>query len=243
MLPFVLLATRPEADVADVEHAAYLELGGLAPDELLRVRLDRGPMPAIDLDAVSGVIVGGSPFTSSDPRASKSPTQLRVEHEISRLLDEVLARRVPYLGACYGVGTLGTKIGAVVDGTYGEPAGVVDVTLTDAGRADPVLAGMPDVFGAYVGHKEAIRSLPSDAVVLATGAACPVQMFRVGENAYATQFHPELTTEGFAQRLEVYADRGYFPPDEVDAVLAMARASSAPEPPRILRSFVEHFAR
>ncbi|QIK82315.1 glutamine amidotransferase [Sanguibacter sp. HDW7] len=243
MKPFVLLATRGEDDIADVEHAAYLELGGLAPHELVRVRLEQGPMPALDLDEVSGIIVAGSPFTSSDPVASKSATQLRVEAEISTLLDDVLARGVPYLGACYGVGTLGTKIGAVVGTEFGEEAAAIDVTLTDAGRADPLLAGLPDVFAAYVGHKEAITTLPSGAVVLATGAACPVQMFRVGTSAYATQFHPELTRDAYVQRLEAYAGYGYYPPEQAEQVLARARASDAPVPLRILRRFVELFAR
>lgn len=243
MKPFVLLATRAEDVIADVEHAAYLELGGLAPDELVRVRLEQGPMPALDLDEVSGVIVAGSPFTSSDPVASKSATQLRVEAEISALLDDVLARGIPYLGACYGVGTLGTKIGAVVGPEFGEEAAAIDVTLTAAGRTDPLLAGLPDVFAAYVGHKEAITTLPPDAVVLATGAACPVQMFRVGANAYATQFHPELTRDAYVQRLEAYAGHGYYPPEQAEQVLATARASDAPVPPRILRRFVELFGR
>ncbi|MGP7959459.1 glutamine amidotransferase [Sanguibacter sp. A247] len=243
MHPFVLIATRAEDEIADVEHAAYLELGGLAPHELVRVRLEQGPMPELDLAAVSGVIVAGSPFTSSVPAGSKSATQVRVEAEISALLDEVLARDVPYLGACYGVGTLGTKIGAIVGPEFGEPAGTIDVALTDEGRADPLLAGLPDVFAAYVGHKEAVTSLPPHAVLLATGTACPVQMFRVGRAAYATQFHPELTRDAYVQRLEAYAGHGYYAPDEAEAVLATARASDAPEPPRILRRFVELFAR
>ena len=51
--------------------------------------------------------------------------------------------------------------------------------FTDEGVADPILAGMPRMFNAFVGHKEAIRELPPSAVLLASSPTCPVQMFRV----------------------------------------------------------------
>ena len=38
--------------------------------------------------------------------------------------------------------------------------------------------------------------LPPTAVLLATSPRCPVQMFRVKQNLYATQFHPELDVRG-----------------------------------------------
>ena len=56
------------------------------------------------------------------------------------------------------------------------------------------------------------------AVLLATSATCPVQMFRVGRRVYATQFHPELDLTRLTVRIRVYRTHGYFPPDEADAV-------------------------
>ena len=44
---------------------------------------------------------------------------------MSALLDRLVAADFPFLGACYGVGTLGVHEGAVIDGTYGEPIGPV----------------------------------------------------------------------------------------------------------------------
>src|SRR5690606_17832723 len=155
-----LLATRGEDRVADDEYAAMARFGGLQPGQLRRVRLEAAPMPPIDLDDYSGILVGGSPFNASDPAEEKSPTQTRVEEELATLLDDVVARDFPFFGACYGVGTLGVHQGGVVDRTYGEPVGAVPVTLTDAGRDDPVFAGMPPVFDAFVGHKEAVHTLP-----------------------------------------------------------------------------------
>ena len=242
MKPFLLLATRAEDDAADGEYAAMLAAAGLDERDLVRVRLEAGPMPTIDFDAISGIIVGGSPFNSSDPIGDKSAVQVRVEAELSALLDVVVPRDLPFFGACYGVGTLGTHEGAIVDRTYTEPIGPVTVSLTQEGSADPLLRGLPERFDAFVGHKEAIRELPPHAALLASSASCPVQMFRVGRNVYATQFHPELTVDGILERIRVYQGHGYFTPEEMPRLIENARAAHVDLPGRVLANFVERYA-
>ena len=242
MKPFLLLASRAEDAAAEDEYAAYLRYGQLAPDQLRRIRLEAAPLPDLDLAGYSGVIVGGSPFTSSDPPDQKSRTQHRVERELAALLDRIVPLDFPFLGACYGVGTLGTHQGAVVDRTFGEPLGGVEIELTEAGLTDPVLRGMPRSFTAYTGHKEAVSSLPSGAVLLATSAACPVQMFRIKENLYATQFHPELDVDGLVTRIDIYRHAGYFPPESAEDLMESARQFSVTEPTNILKNFVARYA-
>ena len=137
--------------------------------------------------------------------------QHRVEAELRPLLDEIVARDFPFLGACYGIGTLGIHQGGTIDrttGARGRRAGAAH----PAGLDDPVLAGMPAEFEAFVGHKEACRVLPPHAVLLADSPACPVQMFRIKQNLYATQFHPELDQGGILTRVRVYRHAGYFAP-------------------------------
>jgi len=235
--PFLLLSSRAEDLAADDEYVAFLRETGLSPRHLLRVRMEAAPLPRIDLDDYAGIFVGGGPFNSSDPAELKSPVQHRVEREISALLDEVVARDFPFMGACYGVGTLGVHQGGVVDRKYAEPIGSVPVSLTPEGRADPLLDGLPDVFDAYVGHKEACRVLPSTATLLAGSTTCPVQMFRVKRNLYATQFHPELDRAGIITRVHVYRDYGYFPPQEVDELVARLNGTQVTAPTRILANF------
>ncbi|PRZ08273.1 GMP synthase (glutamine-hydrolysing) [Isoptericola sp. CG 20/1183] len=243
MKPFLLLATRAEDVAADGEYAAICRYSGLAPEQLHRVRLESRPMPAIDLDAYSGILVGGGPFNSSDPDEEKSAVQLRVEREFVTLLDEVVDRDFPFLGACYGVGTLGQYAGGVVDRLYGEAVGLTTVELTQEGLTDPLLAGLPPAFTAFVGHKEAMRSLPHGAVRLAFSPRAPVQMFRLRSNLYATQFHPELDLAGLTQRVEVYRHYGYFAASEADDVVNRAAGRPVTEPMRILRNFVDLYRR
>jgi GMP synthase (glutamine-hydrolysing) len=239
--PFLLLATRAEDEAADDEYAAMLRAGGLDEPQLHRVRLEAGPLPRIELDRYAGIVLGGGPFDSSDPEERKSSTQRRVEAELRRLLDEVVERDFPFLGACYGIGTLGVHQGGTIDRSYGEPIGAVPVTLTPAGRADPLLAGLSDTFDAFVGHKEACRVLPPSGVLLASSPACPVQMFRVRSHLYATQFHPELDVEGIVTRVRIYQHHGYFPPHELDELVGRLRGAVVTEPPRILANFVARY--
>jgi GMP synthase (glutamine-hydrolysing) len=240
--PFLLLATRAEDQAADDEYAAMLRATGLDEPHLHRVRLEAAPMPPLDLDDYAGVVLGGGPFDSSDPEDAKSATQRRVEAELRTLLDGLVARDFPFLGACYGVGTLGVHQGGVVDRTYGEPIGAVPVTLTDAGRADPLLAGLPDTFDAFVGHKEACRDLPPSAVLLASSPACPVQMFRVRTNLYATQFHPELDVDGIVTRIRIYQHYGYYEPHTMAEIIDHVRGAVVTAPPQILANFVAQYA-
>ena len=243
MKPFLLLQSRPEDEASDDEYEGFLRAAGLEPAQLHRLRMESRPLPPLDLDAYSGIIVGGSPFNSGDPEDEKSDVQRRVEAELRPLLDDVVARDFPFLGACYGIGTLGVHQGGVIDRTYGEPVGAVPISLTPEGAADPVLAGLPATFDAFVGHKEACSVLPPGAVLLATTPACPVQMFRVRTNLYATQFHPELDHDGIVTRIRVYQHAGYFPPEEIDDLIGRVVLADVTESTKVLRNFVERYAR
>jgi GMP synthase (glutamine-hydrolysing) len=244
--PFLLLATRAEEAVADSEYEAFLRFGGLSEAQLVRVRLESAPLdellPDLDLGEYSGVIVGGSPFTFTDPPEQKSPAQVRVEAELERLVGDMLKFDVPFLGACYGISTLGRYVGGAIDRTFAEPAGAVPITLTADGLADPLLAGLPRTFPAFVGHKDALRTLPVGAVLLASSPTCPIQMFRIGEHQYATQFHPELDVPGIIERIHAYQHCGYFHPDEVDTLVQQVSATSVIWPEQILANFTARYA-
>ena len=243
MRPFLLLAIRAEDVAADDEYSAMLRFSGLDEAQLRRFRMEQAELGTVDLDQWSGIILGGGPFQASDPEDTKSPTQRRVESELTTLLDVVVERDFPFLGACYGIGTLGRHQGAVVDHTFREPISGIQIKLTEAGEQDRLFRRAGCQFGAYVGHKEAISKLPAHVVSLAYSESCPVQAFRVGTQVYATQFHPELDLDGLATRVEVYKYAGYFQPEEADAVMAAARASGVTDVPNILEGFVELFAR
>src|SRR5690625_6247427 len=90
MKPLLLLASRPEDVAAREEREGFLRAGGLNADELHTIRMEKGPLPDINLDAFSAVILGGGPFNSSDQQQEKPAVQLRFEAELVPLLDEIV---------------------------------------------------------------------------------------------------------------------------------------------------------
>jgi len=243
MKPFLILQLRPETEASDSEFAAILEKGGLAPDQVRRIRLDCQPIPDdLELDDYAGTIVGGGPGCVSDPPDKKTPTETRIEAAVMGLMPEITARDLPFLGCCYGIGILGHHLGApVTKERFSEPVGTSPCALTKAGQDDPLLAECPDTFDAFVGHKEAVQTLSEGITHLVSSGPCPFQMIRYGENGYATQFHPEADAEGFELRINIYRDHGYFPPQDADRLIAMCRAADVHAPELILRNFVARY--
>ncbi len=243
MKSFLILQLRPEAEASDNEYAAILGKGGLTEAETCRVRLDCETLPAkLRLDDYCGVIVGGGPGCVSDPPQKKSPVEARIEAAVLGLMPEITGRDFPFMGCCYGIGVLGYHLGApVTKDHHGEGVGATLCKLTPEGATDPLLAGFPSEFQAFVGHKEALDALPDGCVQLLSSDPCPYQMIRHGANVYATQFHPEADAAVFETRIRVYRERGYFPPEDADRLIAMCRAADVTMPERILRGFVERY--
>ena len=242
MKPFLLLSIRAELPAAEDEYAAFRRFLDVDDSGLHRRLLGSEPLGALSLDDWSGIILGGGAFTYSDPEQAKSPAQRRAERDLVALLDRVVAADFPFLGACYGIGTLGAHQGGLVDRRHPEPVGPLSVTVTDEGLDDPLFSGMPRDFTAYGGHKEGLSRLPDDAVLLATSHACPVQAFRVGENVYATQFHPELDRTGIHTRIDVYSTFGYFDPSEAAELHAASDRVEVRHPMTLLANFRARYA-
>ncbi len=243
--PFLILQLRPETEASDDEFAAILRKGGLEAGTARRIRMDRERLPEdIDLDAFSGVIVGGGPGCVSDAPEQKSEIEARIEADVLGLMPKVTERDFPFLGCCYGIGILGAHLqGDVSKRAFGEAVGTSACEVTPEGKDDALLAGVPTAFDAFVGHKEALQDLPEGCVHLVRSEACPYQMLRYKENVYATQFHPEADADGFETRIRIYRERGYFPPEDAEDLIAMCRAADVFAPEMILRNFVQRYGK
>ncbi|MEM0926710.1 MAG: glutamine amidotransferase, partial [Planctomycetota bacterium] len=215
--PVLILQLRPEDTTSDSEFACILKYGDLQTADTVRLRIEHTGIPnEVRLADYSAIIVGGSPFDISTPAEKKSPTQKKIEADFHQLLRQVVELDFPFLGACSGNGLLGSFLGTPITRKYGEPISCVTLEITDAGKQDKLLRGFPSQIDVLLGHKEAVDETPSGATLLVTGRDCPVQMFRVGENVYATQFHPEGDAEEFILRIDTYGSYGYFQPHEAE---------------------------
>lgn len=243
MKPFLVLQLRPETEASDSEFSAILRKGDLTADTTHRIRLDQESLnPDIDLTAYSGVIVGGGPGCVSDAPEEKSDIEARIEGQILDLMPAITQSDTPFLGCCYGIGILGKHLGGHVSkAAYGEPVGTSECEITQDGCDDALLEGVPTAFSAFVGHKEALQALPEGCTHLVRSDTCPFQMFKYRDNIYATQFHPEADADGFETRIRIYRDKGYFPPEDADTLIAMCRAADVFAPEMVLRNFVARY--
>lgn len=237
-----MLCSREQTILAESEREALLRFTGLTSGELVWVQLDYEPFPKIDLTEWDGIILCGSRFDSSADEADKSPLQRDVEQHLRDLYSQIVPADFPFLGLCYGLGTLTSFLGGTVDSRYTEEISAPALTLTAEGKADPLLKGLPDTFRAYVGHHEAVSGLPAEMTLLVSGEVAPVQMTRVGHNVYATQFHPELDLDGINLRIEIFADAGYYSPTDRPLVEARVRGVDTKPAHLVLRNFAELYS-
>ncbi len=243
MKRFLILQLRPETDASDSEYAAILDKTGLTPDRTHRIRLDREDLSdGLDVTDYAGVIVGGGPGCVSDNPATKSAVDARVEATIMGLMPQVTAQDHPFMGCCYGLGILAAHLGGEVSkAQFGEPVGPSTCHLTEDGARDPLTTGLEPTFDAFVGHKEAVQALPDGCVHLLASDPCPFQMIRWGQNVYATQFHPEADAKDFEQRIHIYKDHGYFPPEDAQRLIDVCNAAEVTQPREILRRFAQRY--
>jgi GMP synthase (glutamine-hydrolysing) len=143
------------------------------------------PAPSRPLESYDAVMVFGGSM-----HADEEATHPWLRHE-EELLRRLLDARVPVLGVCLG-GQLVAKAAGAWVGRAAEPEiGWHPVELTPAAARDPLFARLPQRFEALQWHYYAF-DLPNGAIELARSPVCP-QAFRLGELAWAVQFHPEIT--------------------------------------------------
>ena len=177
------IACEPPGAYEDV----MLERGA----RLHRVELDEGePLP--DWREFDGMVVMGGPMGACD---DADHPWLVAERSC---IGEAVRAGLPFFGACLGSQLLAASLGARVYTGATPEVGVLDVELTDAGRDDPVLGDLPASFPTLQWHSDSF-DLPEGAVGLASSPAYANQAFRVGDAAYAVQFHVEVTSEMAAE--------------------------------------------
>ena len=139
------------------------------------------PSPVDDYGAV--MIFGGSMHADQDDRHP----WLREE---SLFLQRLLDVHVPVLGVCLGAQLVAKAAHAEVSVMPEPEVGWVDVELTEDADDDPLFRGLPSRFPSFQWHYYELAA-PTGSCVLARSACC-TQAFRLGDTAWAVQFHPEV---------------------------------------------------
>lgn len=156
------------------------------------------------LQKLSAVILGGSNFSFSERK--KYPSLWNKVKKITPLFKKITQRNIPTLGICFGHQYIAYILGAeVIRDKSQQEIGAFKVFLTSKGQEDPLFQGVPSDFFIQEAHKDSIKKLPAQAILLTKGDRCGIQSFRY-KNMYGVQFHPELNNKDMLIRARFNPD-------------------------------------
>jgi GMP synthase-like glutamine amidotransferase len=186
------------------------------------------------------VILGGSSdFFFDGGRHESDPERAQAKEILERLRPLVtyaIRESIPMLGVCLGHQILSEMHGGKVTHDHLQrKMGTYEVTLTDAGKNDPLFSTMPETFAAHYAHRDSVTSLPEGATLLAMGPVCKFSALRFGDTVYAVQFHPELIASDLLNNAEAIAE--YLP----EGVSIEEVVKESPATRHLLPSFLETF--
>lgn len=121
------------------------------------------------------------------------------------LIAEAKEQGKPLLGFCLGAQLIGEAHGARTGHSPNQEIGVFPIELSEAGRQDPLLEGLPERFPVPHWHVD-MPGLNDDCEILASSEGCPRQIVRYGPLAYGFQCHPEFTREELEGIFEVLSE-------------------------------------
>lgn len=209
-LTILLVQARDEAWILAQEQTCFAERARLAEGQFRPVNVLTDPLSPELLTGVDAVFIGGSGAYSVPEDYPWMPALLDfVRHSVQSGL--------PVFGSCWGHQLIARALGGtVVHDPERAELGCFEVSLNEAGRADPLFAGFPARFRANQGHHDRVAALPPGVVSLASSASQPHQAIRVeGLPVYGTQFHSELDACRERERLVAY--RAHYPEGGDDA--------------------------
>jgi GMP synthase-like glutamine amidotransferase len=151
------------------------------------------PVDAADHDAL--VVLGGEQNALDDALYPYLP-------DLALLMKTFGDAGKAIMGVCLGSQLLARAYGGENILSGPPEFGWEDVSLTQEGMADPLLAGLEKTFPIFQWHCDTF-TLPPDATRLATNGATRNQAFRIGRAVYGTQFHFEASTtvvDGWCRR-------------------------------------------
>jgi len=151
------------------------------------VELDEGE-PVPDLEGFDILIAMGGPMDVWEE--AENPWFVAEKQAIREWVQEM---DKPFLGFCLGHQLLADALGGEVGPAKTPEIGILDVELTEAGRAHPLYAGSPDRFETLQWHSAEVIQAPPGATVLAQSPACAVNAFAIGSCAFGVQYHQEMT--------------------------------------------------
>ena len=197
---YLLLQVRNADDPMCEQEVTCFSRALACPASAIQVHnLISGHPPKERIDAVDAVLIGGS----GDYSVVEGGDWL--DGALSTFVD-LFEQSKPTFASCWGFQAFARALGGeVVTDLDRAELGTIELTLTEAGRSDPVFNALPDRFLAPLGHQDIVDRLPEAARLLASSTKVKNEAFVFpGRPIYGTQFHPELDRAAYIERVEAY---------------------------------------
>jgi GMP synthase (glutamine-hydrolysing) len=153
---------------------------------------DGEPLP--DTIEAQAVIGGGSVHSANE--------DLAWIRRAKQFFLQAQRQRIPQLHICWSHQAMASAVGgAVAAGQGGRRFGIERLTLTTAGRTDPMFHDLPDSFDLFTSHVDTIHRLPPadhqgrPITELAYSDGYRFEALSYGETCRTIQAHPELTSD------------------------------------------------
>lgn len=183
----ILVIQHNDDDNLNDLAAPFLEAGL----EIVQWHAEKTPAPVDSLEGFSGLVSLGA-FAGVEDEAET--TWMPFER---KLIEAALAIEMPVLGLCFGSQLLASVAGAEVGKSGSPEVGWYEVEMTAEASADPLMSVLGPAPAVIQYHYDTFNwptsTGASDHEVTILGTANGMnQAFRVGKNAWGTQFHIEL---------------------------------------------------
>ena len=158
-------------------------------------------VPSSVPENIAGVIpLGGHMGALDDDIAPWLPNE-------RALLADAVARNVPVFAICLGTQLLAAALGGKVTRAKIVEIGAKEIFPSESAISDSIF-NFEGSLPVTQWHEDEVSTLPPGAVTLASSPACANQIYRVGENSYGVQFHPEADL-AIVAKWEEHADHAF----------------------------------
>ena len=182
-MPKILVIQHNDDDNLNDLAQPFLEAGL----EIVQWHAEKTPAPVDSLDGFSGLVSLGA-FAGVEDEAETSWMPLE-----RKLIETALEAEMPVLGLCFGSQLLASVAGAEVAKSGRPEVGWYQVQMSEEAANDPLMSVLGPEPEVIQYHYDTFKwqEVPQNLTILGTANGMN-QAFRVGKNAWGTQFHIEM---------------------------------------------------